>query len=75
MRFEAIVYFAGPKTIWAEKIDETEIIARFHAPWLWLARLQARGALGNTGRCGYAILRDGTVAEEVAATNSAVIPL
>lgn len=71
-RFTVLVYFSGAFTVWSGRIDEREIIAQYELPWLWLARFMARGALGNQGRCGYAILRDGEKVEEHAAEVTAV---
>lgn len=72
MKYQVAVYFAGPKTVWTEKMDESEVTMICDAPWLWVARSQARQAMGNTGRCGYVITKDGDLIEHVHATAAAV---
>jgi hypothetical protein len=61
-----IVYFAGPKTRWAGKVDECEIIARTpDVRWRWLARAQLLNIHRqlDPSRCGYVLL-DGDRAVE-----------
>jgi hypothetical protein len=62
------VYFAGPRSRWEQSVNENEVIFKAEAPWLWLARVLARGNVGNTDRCGYAIEADGKLIEHVEAT-------
>lgn len=64
MKYRVIVYFAGPKTTWAKKIDPSEVIFDAVVPWLWAARKQALDHVGNTGRCGYKIFQGERVVEE-----------
>jgi hypothetical protein len=41
MRFEAVVYFASPRTIFSGKMHEEDVILRKSVRWKWLARLIA----------------------------------
>lgn len=61
MTYEGIIYFAGPRSRWAGKVDSQEIIARFPARWRWavLALTLQTFARLDQRRCGYVILRDG----------------
>lgn len=68
MKYRVTVFFDGPRSVWADRLDDCEIIFTTRAPWLWLARALARGNAGNTGRCAYAIDVDGVVVEEVRAS-------
>lgn len=56
----AVVYFLGPKTIWAKKIDPSEIIASCEVRALFAARLWAQTihAPLDKNRCGWAIVND-----------------
>jgi len=65
--YEAVVYFAGPATVWAGKVAEEEIIARQVSPYRFLARAFARSthASLDPSRCGYAVLQDGLTVEHV----------
>jgi hypothetical protein len=58
------VYFAGPRSSWANQLHPSEIIYQGEVPWLWLARLNARSNFGNTGRCAYVINEGQKVIEE-----------
>lgn len=64
--FEGLIYFAGSKSRWSCRIDDSEIIARVRTPWRWLTRLYTlniHGSLDAT-RCGYVLLRDGECVEQ-----------
>lgn len=68
--YESVIYFRGPKTMWAGKVSEDEVIARRESKYLWFARSYARelhGSLDPT-RCGYIVLKDSEVLEHVEAT-------
>jgi len=67
--FEAVIYYAGPKTRWSKKIDSDEILARWHGSWRWALRYRVKSAhaLLDADRCGYAVLEDGEVIEHVEA--------
>ena len=64
MRYTVAVFFDGPRCGWGERLDPTEIVYTAPAPWLWLARVIARGNLGNTGRLAYAITEGEKTIEE-----------
>ena len=68
--FEAIVYFAGPATLWARRPQEVEYVARFSSRWSWLAASRASACCSslNLQRCGWFLLKDGRVVEHVKAT-------
>lgn len=54
---EATIYFAGPATVWAGKVDPREIIARREFLFAWMAKWWARrmhGELDPT-RVGYVV--------------------
>jgi hypothetical protein len=66
--FEAVVYFASPRTIFSGKIQEPDVILRKPAPFRWMARGIARSTHSqlDPARCGYAILdSDGNAVEHV----------
>lgn len=66
--FESVVYVAGPKTLWQQKIAEDDVIARKeNIPFLFLALMFARRLHGQLDpkKCGYAVLQDGEVLEHV----------
>ncbi len=67
MSYRALVYFNGPMTKWSKKVDESEVIASFDCPWLWMARLLARSCHKRLdgSRCGYAITSADDVVEQV----------
>lgn len=67
MKYEAIVYFAGPKTIWSGKVAEEEILIRRESRYLWLARSLAQSAyqLLDPTRVGYVVMKDGREVEHV----------
>ena len=58
---EAVVYFAGPLSVWGNRPAEAEFIARFPSRWVWLAHSRALTVYRrlNCGRCGYFVARDG----------------
>lgn len=64
--FEGVLYFAGPRSRWAGKVDEDEVIARFQTRWRWLARYLTVSLFMRLDerRCGYAILADGVTVEQ-----------
>lgn len=64
--YVGVVYFAGPKSRWAERIDESETIATFDSMWQWHVRFLTRGlhAQLDATRCGYAILKDQVCIEQ-----------
>lgn len=74
---EAVVYFAGPRSVWADKPDETEVIARFPSRWVWLAHSRALSLHRqlNSGRCGYFVARDGEMIVHVQAEYLSVQPV
>ena len=59
--FEVVVYFAGPRSVWAGQPHLSEVIARRSARWLWLAHALGQSVLKHvdTGRCGYVVMRGG----------------
>jgi hypothetical protein len=65
--FQVVIYFHGPATSWADKVAEREIIARYSASRLWLARSRARSIHDslNERRCGYVILHGEKVIERI----------
>jgi len=73
--YRVTVYFHGPQTNWGRKIAEAEIVAKDHAPFLWLARLRARSLLSdlNRGRCGYAISQGERLIEHREADNPELV--
>ena len=70
MRYEAIVYFASPRTRWSMKVQEDDVIMRRPYLWRWLARFEARSlhAQLDPEKCGYVVLRDGEELEHVEPT-------
>lgn len=66
MNYYGVVYFAGPLSRFAGRIDEREVIARIRAPWRWLALVQLLSAHGSldASKCGYALMRDGVCIEQ-----------
>ena len=65
--YEGVVFFYGPLTKFARKVDKREIIARTReVPFIWLARMQARAVHRQLDpqRCGWAVLRDGKAVEQ-----------
>ena len=64
--YSGVIYVAGPKSRWAGRIDEDDIIAHVGGPWRWLARLYLLNIHGSldASRCGYALLRDGECVEQ-----------
>jgi len=63
---EVVVFYNGPRTQWSGKVVDDDVIARIPAPFMWIARMQARGLCKslNQERCGYLILRGEAVLEE-----------
>lgn len=63
MKYEAVVYFASPRTVWAGKVHDEDVIARRQHRWRWLARLDARSTWArlDAERCGYALLKNGDI--------------
>lgn len=74
MRYQIAVYFDGPRSQWSEKLHESEVIYLGVAPWLWLARVVARGNCGNTGRCSYVISKSAQVIENVRPSSTVRTP-
>lgn len=72
MSYEAIVYFASPRTRWARKIQEEDVIMRRSCRWLWHARSLARDlhAFLDPAKCGWVVVKDGQEVEHVEATES-----
>lgn len=64
MRYRAIVYFEGPKSLFARRPHESDYVHTIETRWLCAARFIARGALGNTGRCGYVIMEGDKLIEQ-----------
>lgn len=58
MRFEAVVYFASPRTIFSGKVHADDVICRRPFPWKWLAGIAARcaHAMLDPSRCGYCVV-------------------
>lgn len=66
MSYQVTVFFDGPRSSWADKLDEKEIIHHERdVQWLWLARKVARSKLGNMGNCSYVIKSEGKLVEQV----------
>jgi hypothetical protein len=65
--YESLVYFAGPKSLWSQKVDPSEVIMRREVPWRWLARALAvtTHARLDPTRCGWVVLMDGKEVEHV----------
>lgn len=65
MKYQWVVYFAGPKTKWTGTVDESETLAFGEAPWRWLARATARGVYRSldSRKCGWVLLQDGAQIE------------
>lgn len=61
MRYEVVIFFAGPKSLWQGKPHPREILARRSSRWLWLAHARASAVLAavDSGRCGYVVMKDG----------------
>lgn len=68
---EAVVYFAGPKSVWTNQPHEDEYIARISARWAWLAQSRALSIVRqlNSKRCGYFVTRDGEMIVHTQAEN------
>jgi hypothetical protein len=68
-----VVYYEGPKSSWANKVDESEVIMdmEVQVQHLYQAQALALGSLGNTGRCGYVIIEGDQIVDKMAAPNSA----
>ncbi len=66
-RYEAVVYFAGPKTLWSGKVDDSEVILRKPSVWRWGALRLAKSthAQLDATRCGWVLLDKGAVVEHV----------
>lgn len=64
MRYTVAVFFEGPRCSFSDRLHPMEIVYTSEARWLWLARMDARGRLGNTGRLGYAITQGERTIEE-----------
>lgn len=77
MTFEAIVYLAGPLSLWSQKPHKREIIARRSSRWLWLAHSKANAVLSmaDSGRCGYVIMKDGAIIHHTRAPDEQCNPL
>lgn len=56
----AVVYFYGPKTAWANRIDETEIVASKTVPSKYVGRWWALSIVSqmNQARVGWAVIDD-----------------
>lgn len=65
--YEAIIYFAGPKTIFSGKLAEDEIIMRRPLVFRWAALSHARAvhARLDPQRCGYVVRKGVEVIEHV----------
>lgn len=65
--YKVVVYFASPRTKWAGKIHDEDVIAGYRYRRLWLARWIARSVINNLNakRCGYAIFRGTELVESV----------
>jgi hypothetical protein len=63
--FEVLIYFNGPRSQWSGKVVDDDVIARYPAPFLWLARARARSIVRqlNQSKCGYLIMGDGELIE------------
>jgi len=68
-QYEAVVYFSSPRTQWAQKVQDEDVIFRRAYPWRWLARVTARSTHRNLDatRCGYAVLNNGRPLEHIEA--------
>lgn len=71
MKYLVSVFYEGARSRWSETTDQSEIIFQTEARWLWSARLRALTNMGNLGRCGYEIKRNGVVVERESAVSGA----
>lgn len=65
--FYGVLYFAGPRSRWAERVDESEIIARTaEVPWRWLARraLLSLFRQMDSTRVGFALMHGDRCVEQ-----------
>lgn len=64
--YSGVLYFAGSKSRWSGRIDESEVIARVSAPWRWLARRLTLSLFRqlDDGKCGYALMDGGACIEQ-----------
>jgi hypothetical protein len=58
MRYEVLVYLAGPLSLWSGKPHAREIIARRSSSWRWLAIALGKSVLNaaDSGRCGFVVM-------------------
>lgn len=59
--FEAVVYFLGPLSSWAGRVDDREVIWRGRSRFLSLAVGRARALVRRLEHCQWQVSRDGTV--------------
>lgn len=64
--YSGVVYFAGPRSRWSGRMDDSEVIARVSAPWRWLASLLTLSLFRqlDDSKCGYALMDGGTCLEQ-----------
>ena len=67
--YVGIIYFASPRTLFAGKVQEEDIIARHESPYRFIARSLTRSTYKSLdpAKCGYAVLKDGKTVEHVEA--------
>lgn len=65
--YKVLIYFASPRTKWAGKIHDDDVISGYRYRWLFVARWVARSVMSNLNaqRCGYAIFRGSELIESV----------
>ena len=59
--FEGVVYFYGPITAWAGRIDGREVIWRTRSRFMAFALGRARARARGLNACHWAVLRDGVI--------------
>lgn len=76
-RFEVVIFFAGPLSLWSGKPHPREVIARRSSRWRWHALALAQSVLAHvdSGRCGYVVMLDGKVIHHEYAKDEQCNPL
>jgi hypothetical protein len=55
MKFELVIYFNGPATIWAQRPHEGDVICRRRFRWRIFAEVWARQRLRDFDRCDFSV--------------------
>lgn len=75
--YSAVVYFAGPLSLWGGKPHPRETLAHRSSRWRWLALAKAQAVLASVdaGRCGFVLMKDGQVIHHEHAKDELCNPL